>query len=152
MLSESTVVPSTRTEWTMFVIGTTSPQPANLGRSSDCQVRSGFGDVARQDGLSRVHRWARCAEILMDTVYPQLYVPTRPYWTSRDCRKATATNGYPVFGDGSVNCLTHFQKVFRVPELGRQAGNFEDARCRTAFHLVLDDGQEHSEVAPPMRI
>ena len=53
----------------------------------------------------------------MDTVYPRLFVPTRPSWTSRDCRDETATNGYPVFRDGSVNCLTHRQKVFRMPEL-----------------------------------
>jgi hypothetical protein len=74
----------------------------------------------------------------MDTVYPQLYVPTRPYWTSCDCRNATATNRYPVFGDGSVNCLTHFQKVFRVPELGRQGpAIFKTRDARTAFHSAL---------------
>jgi hypothetical protein len=43
---------------------------------------------------------------------PRLYIPTRPNLTSRDCRNATATNGYPVFRDGSVNCLTHVRKFF----------------------------------------
>jgi hypothetical protein len=54
-------------------------------------------------------------EILMDTVYPQLFVPTRPYWSSGDCRNVTATNRYPVFRGASVNCFTLPQKVFRVP-------------------------------------
>jgi antitoxin Phd len=74
----------------------------------------------------------------MDTAYPQLYVPTRPYWTSCDCRNASATNRYPVFGDGSVNCLTHFQKVFRMPERGRQGpAIFKTRDVRTAFHSAL---------------
>jgi hypothetical protein len=59
----------------------------------------------------------------------------RPDATSSDCRNATATNRYPVFGDGSVNCLTHFEKVFSGAR-ARASGPaiFKTGDARTAFH------------------
>jgi len=47
----------------------------------------------------------------MDTVYPRLFVPTRPICTFGSCRSAAAANSYPVFRDGSVNYVT-FRKFF----------------------------------------
>lgn len=35
---------------------------------------------------------------------------------SAGCRGGKAMNNYPAFRDGSVNCVTHFRKIFRMPE------------------------------------
>ena len=110
MVNESTVVPSTRTEWRILVIGFNFPQPVGLGRSRTAKL--GLISEMTPDGTAWAEsfddrpkfRWTRCT--------PNC---TSPYWTSCDCRNATATNRYSMFGDASVNCLTHFQKVFRVP-------------------------------------
>jgi hypothetical protein len=58
---------------------------------------------------------------------PPIVRLARPNWTSRDRRNATATNGYPVFLDGSVNCLTHRQKVFSDARDRVMPGNLQDA-------------------------
>ena len=109
MLNESTVVPSTRTEWRILVIGFNFPQPVGLGRSRTAKL--GLISEMTPDGTAWAEsfddrpkfRWTRCT----------------PNCTSRldvrRLRNVSATNRYPVFGDASVNCLTHFQKVFRVP-------------------------------------
>jgi hypothetical protein len=109
MLNESTVVPSTRTEWRMLVIGFDFPQPVGLARSRSAklglisEMTLGERPGPSLSMIGRKFRWTRCT----------------PNCTSRldvrRLRNVTATNRYPVFGDASVNCLTHFQKVFWVP-------------------------------------
>jgi hypothetical protein len=81
---------------------------------------------------------------------PRLFVPIRPNPASAGCRKPTAMNSYPVFRDGSVKCVTHFSKNFRIPELmgiGQSLCEWHFNGVSSRPHVRLSTGRPVSQYA-----